>query len=108
MARQTPEGRVKDAVKKLLKAHDVWYYMPVQNGMGVVGIPDLICCIDGKFLAIETKAPGKLSTLTANQKRRIEEIRTAGGEAMVVDNPQQVEDWLNAYTKEKSESKTEV
>jgi hypothetical protein len=30
----TPEGRVKAAVKKLLTKHGVYFYMPVQNGMG--------------------------------------------------------------------------
>lgn len=54
---QTPEGKVKDAVKKELRKRDIWYFMPMQNGFGVVGIPDFICCWEGTFLAIETKAP---------------------------------------------------
>lgn len=83
---KTPEGRVKDAIKRELKVRGIWYYMPVQNGMGVVGVPDFICCFNGRFLAIETKAPGKLNTLTANQRARIDEINAAGGEAVVVDN----------------------
>lgn len=95
---QTPEGRVKDAVKKLLKSRGIWYYMPVQNGMGVVGIPDIIACWDGLFLAIETKAPLKNPTTlaqrwakaTPNQQRRIEEINAAGGLALVVDDVEQV------------------
>jgi hypothetical protein len=82
MAR-TPEGKVKDAVKKLLKERGIFFYMPVQNGMGVVGIPDLICCDQGAFLAIETKAPGKRGNLTPNQEHRIMEIHAAGGAAIV-------------------------
>lgn len=92
---QTPEGKVKDQVKKLLKARGIWYYMPMQNGMGVVGIPDLICCWDGRFLAIETKAPGKQKATTPNQKARIREIRAAGGMAIVVDDVSQVKEWLD-------------
>ena len=99
MGRQTPEGRVKDKCKKILKARGIWYYMPVQNGMGVVGIPDLICCMEGRFLGIETKAPGKLHTLTANQRNRIREIHEAGGFALVIDDPEHLEEWLNAYEK---------
>ena len=60
MAR-TPESIVKAGVEKVLAEFGAWYYMPVQNGMGVSGIPDFIACIDGKFIAIETKAPGKES-----------------------------------------------
>jgi len=97
MAKLTPEGRVKDQIKKLLKARDIWYYMPVQNGMGVVGIPDFICCWDGLFLAIEAKAPGNPHTLTVNQKRRIDEILQAEGLALIVDDPAQLEEWLNAH-----------
>ena len=94
MAR-TPEGRVKDAVKALLRERRIWYYMPVGNGMGVVGIPDFICCWDGKFLAIETKAPGKAGNTTPNQKRRIAEIQSANGLALVVDDVEQLRTTLD-------------
>lgn len=97
----TPEGKVKKDVKAWLKARGIWFYMPVQNGMGVVGIPDLICCWDGKFLAIETKAPGKRSQTTANQEARIDEIRAAKGWAIVVDDVSQ----LDEFEKEINESR---
>ena len=83
----TPEGRVKRDVKRLLNAIDgAWYYMPVQNGMGVVGIPDFVACVRGRFVGIETKAPGRLKALTPNQKRRLAEIEAAGGLALVIDD----------------------
>lgn len=87
----TPEGKVKEAVRKLLRSRGIWFYQPVQNGMGVVGIPDFICCHDGQFIAIETKAPGKLNSVTANQERVLEEIREHGGFAIVVDNVEMLE-----------------
>ena len=49
----TPEGKVKEACKKYLKSIGAWYFMPVSNGMGQVGIPDIICCYKGQFLAVE-------------------------------------------------------
>ena len=82
----TPEGKVKKAVRDFLRKHDIWFYQPVQNGMGVVGIPDFICCYKGHFVAIETKAPGKISNVTPNQQRVIDEIREHGGLALVVDS----------------------
>jgi hypothetical protein len=82
----TPEGKVKIAVKKYLQAQGVWFWMPVSNGMGQVGIPDFICCFNGMFIAIETKAPGKRNNLTANQQRVIDEIKAHGGLALVVDS----------------------
>lgn len=91
---QTPEGAVKAAVKKRLKELGIWWYCPVQNGMGVVGIPDFICCFDGQFLAIETKAPGKRTNTSPNQKCRIAEILAAGGLATVIDDVKQLDEVL--------------
>lgn len=87
---QTPEGKVKAAVKKWLQQRGIWFYMPIQNGMGVTGIPDFICCQDGCFLAIETKAPGKRHNLSANQERQILAIWKAGGAAIVIDDVEQL------------------
>lgn len=91
----TPEGKVKDAVKKWLRERGYWFYMPVQNGMGVVGIPDFICCCNGRFLAIETKAPGRRGNLSPNQKHRIEEINAANGVTIVVDDVAQLDQLEN-------------
>lgn len=87
----TPEGKLKHAVKKELKARSIFYFMPVSNGMGQVGIPDFICCCRGMFLAIETKAPGKRNNTTANQDRVIAEIKTAMGIAIVIDDIAQLQ-----------------
>jgi len=91
----TPEGRVKQDVKKLLVARDIWFYMPVQTGYGVGGIPDFICCWKGLFIAIECKAPGKENTTTPMQRRTIGEIRAHGGRAVVVSNVVELEASLN-------------
>ena len=92
---QTPEGKVKDAIKKVLNENDIWYFMPAANGFGKVGVPDFICCWKGKFLAIEAKAKGKREYTTANQNIRIEEIRSARGWALVVDDVEQLKEFIN-------------
>lgn len=89
---QTPEGAVKDGIKKWLKAHGIWFFMPVSNGFGLHGIPDFVCCRQGLFLGIEAKAPGKTKNVSELQKRVIGEINTAGGLAVVVDDVSQLED----------------
>ena len=75
----TPEGGVKKKVKEYLQSIDAWYYMPVSNGMGRVGCPDILVCYQGMFMAFETKAPGKLGHVTANQQREIIGIQRANG-----------------------------
>lgn len=86
----TPEGRVKKQVKAYLASIGAWHYMPVNNGMGRVGCPDILVCYKGDFYAFETKAPGKLKNVTPNQQREIDWINTAGGRAHVVDDVAQV------------------
>ena len=79
---RTPEGKVKDKVVKILKQYGVYYFFPVTGGFGMSGIPDIICCHNGRFIAIECKA-GKNKT-TALQDAHIARIREAGGVAVVI------------------------
>ena len=92
----TPEGKVKKKVKEYLKDIGAWYYMPVSNGMGRVGCPDILVCYQGLFMAFETKAPGKIKNVTPNQQREIDDIQRANGLAHVVDDVEQVKEIINA------------
>lgn len=78
----TPESAVKKQVRAILDKHGVYYFFPPANGYGRTSIPDIICCVDGHFMAIECKA-GK-NKPTALQERELGLIRKAGGTAMVV------------------------
>jgi len=78
----TPEARVKSVCKKILDKHGAYYFMPAANGYGRVGVPDIICCINGFFLAIECKAGSNKPT--ALQERELDKIAEAGGISMVV------------------------
>jgi Holliday junction resolvase len=78
----TPEAKVKAKVVKILREEGVYYFFPATHGYGRSGVPDIICCVAGKFLGIECKA-GK-NKPTALQVHEIEQIRRAGGVAVVV------------------------
>jgi len=91
----TPEGRVKAAVKKRLNALGIWHFSPVSNGMGVHGIPDIICCWGGRFMGLEIKAPGKRANTSALQDRQLAAIREAGGVAVVIDDVSQLDEVLH-------------
>lgn len=88
----TPEAKVKAKVVKVLKEFGVYYFYPVTGGFGRSGVPDIVCCVDGKFLAIECKA-GK-NKPTPLQEAEIAKIAAAGGQALVVneDNIHAVEE----------------
>jgi Holliday junction resolvase len=79
---QTPEKRVKTKVESILKGEGAYYFFPATHGYGRSGVPDIIACVNGRFLAIECKAGGNKPT--ALQVREIENIRSAGGVAVVV------------------------
>jgi len=79
---QTPEAKVKKQIKAILDKHGVYYAMPIGSGFGNSGVPDFLCCVNGKFLAIEAKA-GK-GTTTALQDKHLRRIEEAGGDAWVV------------------------
>lgn len=73
----TPEAKVKASVRKLLDTLNIYHFMPPANGFGRAGIPDIVGCMDGHFIAIECKA-GK-GTTTALQDRELNAILNAGG-----------------------------
>jgi|TARA_R110000764_G_scaffold117275_2_gene204339 hypothetical protein len=93
----TPEGKVKKKIKEYLVTTGAWYYMPVSNGMGRVGCPDILVCYKGYFLAFEVKSPGKIANTTANQDREIAGINNAKGVAIVVDSVEQVMEVIDDY-----------
>lgn len=52
------------------------------------GVPDIVCCLNGRFIAIECKRKGKKAEKL--QEYKIEKIRQAGGIAFVADDVPQV------------------
>ncbi len=78
----TPEKKVKRAVVAILKEFDAYYFYPVSGGYGMSGVPDIVCCFRGFFIAIECKAGANKTT--ALQDKNINAIRAAGGIAVVI------------------------
>jgi Holliday junction resolvase len=78
----TPEKKVKNKVMKLLKEHGAYSFYASTGGYGKSGVPDIICCYKGHFLAIECKA-GK-NKPTALQVINLDAITASGGTAVVI------------------------
>lgn len=91
----TPEGRVKEKVKTLLRSHKAYWHCPVQNGMGAPALDFMHIQILGvPVFAIETKAPGEKPTV--RQQRTIDSIRAAGGTVFVIDGDfEEIGQWLS-------------
>lgn len=75
------ETRVTNAIRlAVLKAYPGAVLWKIHGGaMQRAGIPDLIGCIHGHFIAIEVKHPDAKRGLTRLQESTLEAIQRAGG-----------------------------
>ena len=79
---KTPEGEIKDQVRKVLDEMGAYYFFPAANGYGRTAIPDMIVCYKGHFIGIECKADSKQPT--ALQQRELNNIEKAEGTGLAV------------------------
>jgi hypothetical protein len=81
----TPEGKVKQALKLMLKKYtaDVYVFMPVQAGYGAPGL-DFHCVVHDRAFFVETKAPG--GALTKRQMSTIKHLQKIGSTVFVLSN----------------------
>jgi hypothetical protein len=92
----TPESKVKAKIHALLKKHKAYAVNYIGGISANNGTPDILACLNGRFIGIEAKAgknkPTDLQTL--NLKR----IDEAGGLALVIneENLNQLEFILEA------------
>ena len=90
------EKDIVAAIMRLLKRIPRCFAWKEHGGMyGSAGIPDVICCLDGRFFAFEVKTPeGRLTKL---QEQTIHRSKVAGGHAYVVRSVEDVKAVLWAY-----------
>lgn len=63
------------------------------------GIPDLLVCYKGKFIALEVKTPDKKNNVSDLQEHNISEIMKYGGLAYVVWELKQVKEIIKGLEK---------
>ena len=90
------EKDITAAIMRMLKMVPRCFAWKEHGGMyGTAGIPDVICCLDGRFFAFEVKTTtGQLTNL---QEHTIERIQAAGGRAFVVRSVEDVDAILWGY-----------
>ena len=105
------EKRVKEVIKNRVKdlnkiareqqcaERDVIQVMPVNYGSGTTGVSDFLFCVRGRFIAIETKAEGKIDCafkfasddskdcISEMQERFIRRVNATGGVAFATASP---------------------
>lgn len=74
-----------------------FHYKVNGNGFQKKGLPDIIGCINGRFIGLEVKDPANTKYgATELQLHRIEEIKKAGGIAGVVTTIEEVKELLDS------------
>lgn len=90
---QHKEQNIQDVIMKFIKSIGG---LPIkQNQIGIyaqAGVPDIIACIKGKFVAIEVKRPGQKPKPI--QVAFLDSINKKGGLAFWSDNLEKVKDEL--------------
>jgi hypothetical protein len=81
----TPEKKVKQNVVKILTELGAYWFYPTTGGYGRSGVPDIVACIEGLFLAIECKAGN--GKVTALQERELRLVEEANGFALIYREP---------------------
>lgn len=91
-----------DLIRKIgeyLKTVKGIFYWKEHGGMyGTAGIPDIIVCYRGRFIAFECKVGSNKPTVL--QAQTIRQIIAAGGYAMVVKTVDEVRQVIMAFEKE--------
>lgn len=91
MAR-TPEGEVKNAIKRFFDAHKAYYHMSVQTGYGRRTV-DFLVCWQGRFVAVEAKRQG--AHAKKYQENIMQQVRDSGGAAICVDEVRELDIFLS-------------
>lgn len=84
---------------KVLKKLTQAFFFKVHGGpFQRVGIPDIVGCYHGRFVAIEVKRPGEQPT--ARQMATLVKLRAAGAYVMVATDEEQVREFIARIDRE--------
>jgi hypothetical protein len=79
-----PESALSGKILRALRADGVFCFKVHGNQHMMAGLPDIVACVDGLFLGLETKMPGKRDNTSARQDLIHTAISQAGGRVTVV------------------------
>lgn len=85
---QMKEKQIENQIKKWLEQQGYWWMKVHGDLFQKAGVPDILACINGRFVGIEVKRPG--GKVSALQKYNIEQIRASGGVAFVATSIEEV------------------
>lgn len=79
-----PEARISRAILDALKARGIFAFKVHGGPTQMAGLPDILACVDGIFVGLETKTPAQRKNVGPRQVRVHELIKESGGFVSVV------------------------
>lgn len=89
------ESRISRSILTEVRKAGAFAFKVHGSPMMMVGLPDIVACVDGRFVCFETKTPEKRKNVSKAQARIHELIRRAGGIAVVVCGPSEALSIIN-------------
>lgn len=92
------ESQLTTQIKNYLHSKCAYVEKIFGGGFQASGIPDLLCCYKGLFIAIEVKSPTGKGRASDIQKLKIKAIRDSGGIALITDTLEDVQklfEWID-------------
>lgn len=78
-----PESRISQAILKAFKVAGIFAFKVHGGPNQMAGLPDILACVEGRFVGIEVKTPHKRSNTSPRQEFVHQLIRDSGGIAVV-------------------------
>ncbi len=91
----TPEKMVANECDEYIMSLNAYMFKPVQMGFGTRTV-DRLCCINGKFVAVEYKRAGIIKP-SKFQALTIKQIARAGGIAFTTDSLDRTQKYLQDH-----------
>lgn len=89
-----PEARITKKIREFLSAHPRSFFFKIHGSAAMMaGLPDLIGCLEGKFVGVEVKQPGQKPSKIQNLVHG--RIRAAGGVVIVATSLDDVQHLVN-------------
>lgn len=79
-----PETKLTTEILKSLKKYGGFWVKIHGSAYQTSGLPDIVGCYRGQFIAIEVKMPGKAEDASLRQRHMLKRIRSAGGVPRIV------------------------
>lgn len=90
------EKKIENGIKKYLDSLGAYHIKIHGSAFMPAGTPDILACVDGKFVGIEVKKT-KGGVVSALQKFKIKQIKNANGIAFVARSVTDVEQELSKH-----------